>query len=192
MLTADAKIDTSIFDYNGAMKSSGAVLRASLARPAGYKFNYRQKALFGKKKIRSLSMAFADGGVKGVTFVPPDPPSNKVIPVTKEQLKSALDPLSGVMALSLGNIKHPCEQRLPIFDGKQRFDLVFEPTGRRDGPGGGQVCHVRFVEISGHKPGEGSGSVINGNIEVVLRPVPKANILIRIVLQCPPSLALRF
>lgn len=177
-LAADAKIDTSIFDYVGDMKSSGAVLRASLAQPLGYKFKYRQKALFGKKKIRSLSMAFEDGGVKGVTFVPPDPPSNKAIPVTKEQLQSALDPLSGVMALSLGDMDHPCDQRLPIFDGKQRFDLVFQPTGRKDGPGGGQVCHVRLIPISGHKPGEGAGSVITGKIEVVLRPVPKANILI--------------
>lgn len=177
-LTANAKIDTSVFDYVGKMKSTGAVERASVALPAVYKFNYRQKALFGKKKVRALSMDFAEGGVKDVTFNPPDPPSNKAIPVTKEQLKSALDPLSGVMALSLGNIKKPCDQRLQIFDGKQRFDLVFNPTGRTEGPGRGHVCNVKLIPISGHKPGEGAGSVISGKIEVVLRPVPKANILI--------------
>jgi len=87
-----------------------------------------------------------------------------------------LDPLSGVMALSLGNIAKPCEQKLPIFDGKQRFDLVFSPTGRSKGAD--QVCRVRLVPISGHKKGEGAGSVIAGDIEVVMRPVPKANILI--------------
>jgi hypothetical protein len=178
VLTADAKIDTSIFDYAGSMRSNGAVLRATVTKPAGYKFKYRQKAIFGKKKVRALSMDFNDTGVKDVSFVPPDPPSPKAIPVTSEQLKSALDPLTGVMALSLGDIDHPCDRRLPIFDGKQRFDLVFRPTGRRDGPAGAQVCHVKLVPISGHKPGEGAGSVITGNIEVVLRPVPKANILI--------------
>jgi hypothetical protein len=35
-----------------------------------------------------------------------------------------------------------------------------------------------MIPISGHKPGEGTDRVINGQIEVVLRPVPKAHILI--------------
>ena len=41
-----------------------------------------------------------------------------------------------------------------------------------------QVCHVKMVPISGYKPGEGSESVLNGTIEVILRPVPLANIVI--------------
>jgi hypothetical protein len=113
-----------------------------------------------------------------VTFVPPEGQSNKVIPVTPEQLKSAIDPLSGVMALSLGSFEHPCDRRLPIFDGKQRFDLIFTPTGRLEGPAHDHVCNVRLIPISGHKPGEGSDSVISGAIEVALRPIPKAHILI--------------
>jgi hypothetical protein len=174
-LAAEAKIDTAVFDYFGAMTSMGSVL-ATVTKPGGYQFRYKQKAILGKKKRRSLDMAFDGSGVKDVTFVPPDPPSKKAIPVTKDQLKQVLDPLSGVMALSIGNIAEPCRQKLPIFDGKQRFDLVFSPTGRSDGAD--QVCHVRLVPISGHKEGEGAASVINGNIEVVMRSVPKANILI--------------
>ena len=174
-LAAEAKIDTAVFDYFGAMSSMGSVLSA-VTKPGGYQFRYKQKAILGKKKRRSLDMAFDGSGVKDVTFVPPDPPSKKAIPVTKDQLKHVLDPLSGVMALSLGNIAKPCEQKLPIFDGKQRFDLVFSPTGRSDGAD--HVCRVRLVPISGHKEGEGAGSVIAGDIEVVMRPVPKANILI--------------
>jgi hypothetical protein len=176
-LAAEAKIDTAVFDYFGAMTSMGSVL-SSATKPGSYQFRYKQKAILGKKKKRSLEMAFDRSGVKNVKFVPPDPPSKKAIPVTKAQLKHVLDPLSGVMALSLGNIAKPCEQRLPIFDGKQRFDVVFSPTGRSEGNRGGQICHVRLVPISGHKKGGGAASVITGNIEVVLRPVPKANILI--------------
>jgi len=175
-LVADAKIDTAIFDYSGLMTSTGSVL-AAVTKPADYRFRYKQKALLGKKKRRSLNIAFNGSSVKDVTFVPPDGPSKKDIPVTKDQLMNVLDPLSGVMALSLGNIGKPCDQRLPIFDGKQRFDLIFTPTGRSEGRGG-QVCHVRLQAISGHKKGGGAASVISGDIEVVLRPVPKANILI--------------
>jgi Protein of unknown function (DUF3108) len=176
-LAAEAKIDTAVFDYFGAMTSMGSVL-SDVTRPGSYQFRYRQKAILGKKKARSLEMAFNKTGVTGVTFAPPDPPSKKAIPVTPEQLKNVLDPLSGVMALSLGNIAKPCDQKLPIFDGKQRFDLIFSPTGRSKSIGADQVCRVRLVPISGHKKGEGADSVISGNIEVVMRPVPKANILI--------------
>jgi hypothetical protein len=176
-LAAEAKIDTAVFDYFGAMTSMGSVL-TSAAKPGSYQFSYKQKAILGKKKARSLDMAFDKTGVTGVTFAPPDPPSKKAVPVTEEQLKNVLDPLSGVMALSLGNIARPCEHRLSIFDGKQRFDLVFSPKGSPAAAGADQVCRVRLVPISGHKKGEGMDKVISGNIEVVMRPVPKANILI--------------
>jgi hypothetical protein len=173
-LSADAKIGTAIFDYTGVMSSKGALLSA-VTKPAGYTFNYKQKTFLKKKKAKALSIVFKDSGAPTVTFIPPDKASPKAIPVTPEQLKNALDPLSGVMALSLTNTANPCAQKLPIYDGKQRFDLVFTPQGRS---GGDYVCHVRLVPISGHKPNEGAASVIKGEIEVVLRPVPKANIVI--------------
>jgi hypothetical protein len=176
-LSADAKVDTAVFDYLGFMTSSGTV-QSAVTMPGDYRFRYQQKALLGKKKARSLSMAFNGAGVSDVTFVPPDAPSKKAVPVTQEQLKNVLDPLSGVMALSLGDIANPCDQRLPIFDGKQRFDLIFTPAGRFAGSGADRLCRVRLIPISGHKKDHGADSVIRGNIEVVLRPVAQANILI--------------
>jgi hypothetical protein len=177
-LAAEARIDTAVFDYSGVMSSTGAVLSA-VTKPIGYKFRYKQKALLGKKKVKSLDIAFKNSSVADVTFVPPeDRETKKIVPVTSEQLKYVLDPLSGVMALSLGNIDKPCDQMLPIFDGKQRFNLVFAPTGRSVGATADRVCRVRLVPISGHKKGEGADSVISGNIEVVMRRVPKANIMI--------------
>ena len=176
-LSGEAKIDTAIFDYNGKMSSAGAV-PAARPQPADYKFSYKQKALFGKKKAKSLNIAFDPAGVSKVIWVPPEEPWKKVVPVTPAQLKSALDPLSGVMALSLGNLARPCDQRLPIYDGKQRFDVVFTPSGKAAATKGDHVCRVHLVPISGHKKGEGAAAVVNGNIELVLRPVPKANVII--------------
>ncbi len=175
--SAEAKIDTAIFDYDGKMSSSGSVAAAH-ARPTAYEFRYKQKALFGKKKAKSLNVAFDPAGVSKVTWVPPEEPWKKVIPVAAAQLKNALDPLSGVLALSLGNLAKPCEQRLPIYDGKQRFDVVFAPSGKVADAKGDYVCAVHLEPISGHKKGEGAASVIKGNIEVVLRPIPKANVII--------------
>lgn len=173
-LAADARVKTTIFKYDAGMGSNG-VLVAGKPQPGDHAFNYRQKALLKKKKIRQLNMAFKGAAVSNVKFEPPDDLSASAVPVKPEQLKGVLDPLSGVMALSLGDAANPCAQKLPIYDGKQRFDVVFAPLRRA---GADHVCSVRLVPISGHKPGEGAASVIKGNIELVLRPVPKANVVI--------------
>lgn len=173
-LTANAKIDTPIFDYRGNMASHGAVAGIGATTvPANYAFDYKQKTLLKKKKNKAINIAFNDGAVRQVT--PFDPPSPKAIPVTPAQLRNVLDPLSGVLALSLVEAQRPCAQKLPIYDGKQRFDLVFSPLRRA---GKDHVCKVEMKQISGHKPGEGSGSVVNGDIELVMRPVPGANVVI--------------
>lgn len=173
-LKADAKIDTAIFDYRGDMASKGAVTESGVAaQPSNYRYNYKQKTFLKKKKVKGLNIAFKDDAVSKVT--PFDPPSPSAVQVKPDQLKRVLDPLSAVMALSLGNISKPCDQKLPIYDGKQRFDVVFTPVRRA---GADHVCNVRLVPVSGHKPGEGSTSVVNGKIELVMRPVPKANITI--------------
>jgi hypothetical protein len=173
-LAANAKIDTAIFDYKGNMKSEGVITPTGIkTQPADYTFEYRQKTFLKKKKIKALNIAFSGPAVRAVT--PPDPLSPRHVPVTPEQLKNVLDPLSGVMALSLADISAPCAQKLPIYDGKQRFDIVFKPLRRA---GADHVCEVRLIAVSGHKPGEGSASVISGKIELVMRPVPKANVVI--------------
>ncbi len=47
------------------------------------------------------------------------------------------------------------------------------------------MCTVKLVPVSGHKPGEGAGSVLNGDIELVMRPVPNANVVIPYRLTVP-------
>lgn len=180
-LSAEAKIDTTIFDYRGNMASKGAVTPTGIStQPADYTYVYKQKTFLKKKKVKTLNISFTGPAVSKVT--PEDPLSPQAIRVTSEQLKNVLDPLSGVMALSIGNISDPCAQKLPIYDGKQRFDVVFTPVRRA---GADHVCNVRLVPISGHKPGEGSTSIVNGKIELVMRPVPKANIAIPYSVKVP-------
>jgi hypothetical protein len=182
-LSADARVNTAIFEYDAGMGSRGT-LAAGKTKPAGHNFSYRQKTLLKKKKKGALTMAFDGAAVTNVSFVPPYSPSTKAIPVTQDQLKSVLDPLSGVMTLSLVKASDPCVQKLPIYDGKQRFDIVFAPLRRA---GADHVCAVRMVPISGHKPGEGGASVIKGTIELVLRPVPKGNVVIPYKITVPTT-----
>ena len=176
-LSANAKIDTAVFDYNGAMSSIGRVLSA-VTKPSLYTFQFKQKAFLSRGQSRSLGIGFDDAGVKNVSWVPPQDTPDGFIPVTREQLRNVLDPLTGVMSLAVGDTACPCDRRLPIFDGRQRFDLVFTPASMPASPTADQVCRVKMITISGYKPGEGAESVVSGTIEVVLRPVPKANIVI--------------
>jgi hypothetical protein len=183
-LSADAKVSTYIFGYKGQMSSAGT-LPAAQAQPANYTYSYKQKALFGTKKVSTLNMAFDPAGVSRVNFVPPEKLSKNAVPVLPSHLKSVLDPLSGIMALSLANLAKPCEERLPIYDGQQRFDVVFAPSGIRAEVNGDHVCVVHVEPISGHKKGEGAGAVVDGNIEVMLRPVFKANVIIPLKVTVP-------
>jgi hypothetical protein len=180
-LTANGKIDTAIFDYRGDMKSRGAVVAAGTGTvPADYTYNYKQKTFLKKKKLKRLNITFNGPAVGTVT--PPENLKPPYVLVKPEHLRNVLDPLSGVMALSIGNMANPCAQKLPIYDGKQRFDLVFTPKGKA---GTDHVCTVKLVPVSGHKPGEGAGSVLNGDIELVMRPVPNANVVIPYRLTVP-------
>ena len=173
-LVADGKIDTAIFDYRGDMKSRGSVIATGTGtQPADYTYNYKQKTFLKKKKLKNLNITFNGPAVASVT--PPESLSAPYVLVTPQHLKNVLDPLSGVMALSMGNLANPCAQKLPIYDGKQRFDLVFTPKGKA---GADHVCDVKLVPVSGHKPGGGAGSVVNGNIALVMWPVPNANVAI--------------
>lgn len=79
------------------------------------------------------------------------------------------------MALSMADARRPCDQKLPIYDGKARFDIQFKLLRRA---GADHICSVKLLPVSGHKPGEGSTSVVNGDIELVMRPVPRANVVI--------------
>src|SRR4029079_8186153 len=155
-LSADARVNTAILEYDTGMGSRGT-LAAGKTKPTGHNFSYRQKTLLKKKKKGTLNMAFDGAAVTNVSFVPPDSPSTKAIPVTQDQLKSVLDPLSGVMTLSLVKASDPCVQKLPIYDRQQSLDIGFAPLRRA---GADHVCSVRMVPISGHKPGEGAASVI--------------------------------
>lgn len=174
-LVADAKIETAVLDYSAVMRSAGSFVSEEL-KPESHMYRFKQNPLIGKKKRSTLNMAFDDRGVTNVEFVPKKrkKPSKHKIPVTEKHLENVLDPLSAIMALSLDGTGDPCRRTISVFDGNQRFDLIFTPKRQSSS---NIVCSVRFVPISGHSKGEES-SVITGNAEVKLRRVPKAKIVI--------------
>lgn len=172
----------------GALKwkaetASKGVLAKGDPRPAEFSFTTKEK-----KKNRSVFMSFKNDKVADRVLKPPSSPSKNTVPLIEEHLKGVLDPLSAIMAMTRGVRSNPCEQKVAIFDGKYRFDLVLsylrkerikeaKPSGE---PEFGYVCRVRYVPIAGHKSDSKTVRSLaqNDGIEVVLRPIPSANIFI--------------
>ncbi|HRD78195.1 MAG TPA: DUF3108 domain-containing protein [Hyphomicrobiaceae bacterium] len=181
-LTGNAELSALLgaFSWRGATRSFGTIAGEN-ARPQSYLFDFA-----GTGKSGSLKMSFADNAVSGVTAVPTIPPTADTVPLTLAHLKGALDPLTAVIALSRGGTS-PCARRVPVFDGKQRFDLVLsykgqegvreaQPSGQ---PGVAIVCRVKYVPIAGHKlNAETRAMAESTGIEIAFRPVPTAGLFV--------------
>src|SRR5262245_9659832 len=169
------------FTWDGFTRSFGSIVDQS-PKPAAFTFDYKSSAKSG-----STRMEFADGGVTEVKNLPVTPNKGETIPVREQHLKGVLDPLSAIMAMSRGSSSNPCERRVPIFDGRERFDLVLSPKGETKvteqqpsgQPGMAHVCRVRYLPIAGHKvDSDTKYMAANDAIEVMLRPIPSANVFV--------------
>ena len=78
-----------------------------------------------------LRMSFGAGAVTALSIVPKQNRDPREIPITKEQLVGALDPIAAAFFRARsdnpnGDLK-VCDQTVPVFDGGWRFDLVLTP-----------------------------------------------------------------
>jgi hypothetical protein len=176
----DARISALLgaFQWRGISRSSGSITDLD-ARPVGYSFAFN-----GTGKSGSIRVGFKQGNVTSVALEPQTPPRPGTIPLHQSHLHGVLDPLSAVLALSRARGGNVCARRIPVFDGKQRFDLVFSylrqqniaethPSGQ---PGVAIVCRVRYVPLAGHVSNSDTEQMASSGIEVAMRPVPSAGI----------------
>jgi hypothetical protein len=182
-LLANARLSVLLgaFSWTGATRSFGLIVNQA-PKPASFTFDFRSSLRTGSTKLD-----FSNGGVSGISHLPPELPKPDIIPVREHHLKGVIDPLSAIMVVSRGSDASPCDRRIPIFDGKERFDLLFSykremkvveqtPSGQ---PDVAYVCRVRYLPIAGHRVDtETNYMAANNEIEVALRPVPSANVLI--------------
>ena len=182
-LTANAKLSVLLgaFKWSGVSSGSGS-FRGSDPKPADYTFDFKANS-----KTGSVKMGFNSAGVADATVEPPAKIRKDTVPLQDKHMKGVLDPLSAVLALSRGRPGNPCGQTIEIFDGKQRFDLVLSPKGQRridekkpsGEPETAYVCGVRYVPIAGHRDNKDSQKLAAmTGIEIALRPIPSANILV--------------
>jgi hypothetical protein len=181
-LAGDAKLSwgMGLFHWLGTVRGSGML--GSTPLPGSYAFEFK-----GHDKGGSVALGFRNHDVVNVKVEPPNSPSPEHIPLKPQHLKDVFDPMSALLAVAHGSIGTPCGRRVPIFDGKQRFDLVLSfrrqekiPEARPSGePNVGFVCRVQYVPIAGHRDNAATRAfAANEGIEVKLRPVPSASLLV--------------
>jgi len=170
-----------IYKWSGGTTSAGKLGRAG-PQPSLYTLSYA-----GGNKHGEVRMAFSGGAVSDVSTLPKKRPNPKAIPVTPEQLRGVLDPMTGALLRLRPNLPAAdlkiCDETIPAFDGKLRFNLVLEPRRQArvesktpDGYSGpAAVCGVKFVPISGFRPGDRGIAFMSAHadeIEVWLVPLP--------------------
>jgi hypothetical protein len=90
-----------------------------------------------------------------------DPPySLDNFPVTEEQKKGAVDPMSAITSILAGEsatAANPCGDGAKVFDGRRRYDITLtylrdEPVKLNNGlfNGDAHVCQIHYIQIAGY------------------------------------------
>jgi hypothetical protein len=186
-----------LYQWTGSTASAGRVTSAG-PQPAMYALSFSEG---GGGKTERLRMTFGAGAVTDVQIVPYKGPNPRDIPVTKSQLEGVVDPMSG--AFLTAHSENPngdlnvCNQTLPVFDGRQRFDLVLTPkravnvqrSASSGYTGPAVICRVKFIPIAGYQPDNPGIKLMSetDEIEVWLIPIRGTYMYVpyRIVLPTP-------
>lgn len=151
-------------------------------------------------KTDEVRMTFNSGTVKELVAEPPFSPTPDRVPVTEAHRKGVIDPMSaGLMPVGGGGdmmVPEACQRTLPIFDGRQRFDLTltFKRLDKVSAEKGYQgpvvVCQVTYHPLAGHRPSRYAIKYLmeQRDMEIWLAPIVGTRILVPYRIQVPTLL----
>ena len=185
-----------LYEWHGRTSSAGNLVKGT-AKPSQYTLSYS-----GGDKQSDLRISFSDGAVTQVSISPEKRPNPHDIPVTKEQLQGVLDPMTGAFLRPRPNLPAAdlkvCNEKIPVFDGQMRFNLVLVPRQLKrieTGTGGGYaglaaICGVKFVPISGYRPDNRAVKFMTAHtdeIEAWLVPLPRTDLYLPYRISVPTA-----
>ncbi len=137
--------------------SAGVVANSSLL-PKKYNSNTNNE-----KQNQKVDLTYTASGIE--LFADPEYNVNR-FPVTEDQKRGTLDPLSGIV-YSLSGVSHtaskPCGDTVRVFDGRRRYDIELKFEGqdkvKSDGGYSGPAikCTVIYKQLAGFKPNLNKG-----------------------------------
>jgi len=146
--------------YNAHMSASGST---TTGRPVPNHYvqsvtSKRNLVFKTKKKTKRVDIRYSGGDVKSTKRSHRLKTRGRAA-FLDEHFRDVLDPAAAVLAMTFADGKRPCQQRLPVYNGRQRFDLVLTLKRRITLKGArlkrsgnrGVVCGVRYIPIAGHR-----------------------------------------
>ncbi|UIJ72426.1 DUF3108 domain-containing protein [Aurantimonas sp. HBX-1] len=174
-----------VSDTGGTSKVSGTVTRRGFAAER-YALDYSSD-----RKRWSSDVAFAGGRVTSSAVSPKrDKPKPSYVPVSKSQLSSVVDPLSGLM-IRTRDAASVCKRTLPLYDGWSRLDLVLSPAGTNTYSmtgysGEAVVCNAKVRPVSGYdKASKGLKFLKDQTIQVWFAPIAQPDTYVPVYAHIP-------
>ncbi len=165
--------------------SSGKGVAAARGAISGGKLVPKVYALNAEAdgKAETARLAMASGAVKEMEVEPPFKPAADRVPIEQSVLQNILDPMSGAFVYVPGTgdmlSAAACARSVPVFDGRQRYDLVlsYQRTETVKVPGyagSAVVCSVRYQPVAGHRPTRYTVKYMAENKDIYVWLVPIA------------------
>ncbi|MDE1568747.1 DUF3108 domain-containing protein [Aquabacter sediminis] len=136
----------------------------------------------GKDEL--IKFAITDNVVKDLDVSPPPKPYPDRIEITDAHLLNVTDPLTGAFVSVPGKADMlsaaACDRTVPVFDGRQRYDIVLSFDRVEDVKiekgfaGKAVVCQVRYVPVAGHRPTRSTVKYMQENKDMSVWLVPIA------------------
>jgi hypothetical protein len=187
-----------LFDYSSTAASAGRI-RAGRLHPSAFSADSSD----GHRSM-SVRMTLANDAVRRLDLDPPitrqQERNPRHVPITAAHRRGIVDPMTAMVGFggfdgaSFGS--GICDRAIPVFNGRERFDIELEYDGMRDvnGARGGYegpalVCTARYRAVAGHRDDKDEIRYLEERMvfEVVLVPVEGSDLLVpyRVVVPTP-------
>lgn len=135
-------------------------------------------------KAESVRLAMAGGTAKEVEVEPPIKPLPDRVEVTEAHLVNIMDPVSGAFVYVPGTADllsaAACDRAIPIFDGRQRYDVsltylrIDQVKAGKTYAGPAVVCRAGYAPVAGHRPTRSTVKYMMENKDMYVWLVPIA------------------
>jgi len=146
-------------------------------------------SVVAEDKPDEIRMVLSGGNVRELTVEPPTPASPDRVALTEAHRRGVIDPLSAVLVSVPGSgdlfVPDACQRTMPIFDGRQRYDLtltfkrVDHVKAERGYQGQVVVCMITYEPVAGHRPERSAIKHLTQTreMEIALAPIAGTRVL---------------
>ena len=150
-----------------------------------------------RKQKDEVRVTLDKGSVKDASANPPPDHDRERVPVSEADLQNVFDPMSASLLAMPGNgnplAAEACQRKLPIFDGRLRYDLQFAfkrmdtVKAEKGYSGPVVVCAVYFTPVGGYIPSRATIRYIakQRDMEIWLAPIAGTRVLVPFRAQGP-------